>query len=209
MLPSELRRTNAETQMLEIVKGQCEDIGFNTFEAVDQRGTIDYLQKILNMIRGCGFGIAVFSVDTPAKTLANIFYELGICTLFGKSVLLCVSGDGAVPSDFVRTEYYRFDPSRREEFQQGVTEGLLGIKQAASYFDTIGDLAMDADPVDPELAFERYRQSLLIQNTVASREKVSALIEFAKNHADAGSPFDGHRRELCNQMQRFLRLLDQ
>jgi hypothetical protein len=52
---------------------------FTAITATDIRGTSDYLTKIIDLIRGCGFGFAIFSDLTPARTMGNIFFEAPNC----------------------------------------------------------------------------------------------------------------------------------
>ena len=66
-----------EARMHAIVREQLAAADFQAKAASDVRRTGDYLAKIIRLIRGCGFGVAVFSVVTPPKTLANIFFEIG------------------------------------------------------------------------------------------------------------------------------------
>ena len=66
---------------------------FRTTKATGAFGTKDYLDKIVQLIRGCGFGLAIFSEFTPGKTLANIFFEIGICYVLGKDVIMVKTKD--------------------------------------------------------------------------------------------------------------------
>ena len=86
---------------------------FNPIRATSERGQKDCLVKIIQMIRGCGFGTAVFSEYTPAPTLANIFFEIALCNLLGKPVIIVKSEDAKSPSDFVRTEWVSYVSNKK------------------------------------------------------------------------------------------------
>ena len=64
----------------------------------------DLLDKIWKIILGAPLGIAVLTKDMPDKTIANIFYELGMMDALGKETLIIKSKDYQIPSDFMRTQ---------------------------------------------------------------------------------------------------------
>jgi hypothetical protein len=66
-----------ESEMDKVVGSVLIQRKFNAIRATSERGQKDYLVKIIQLIRGCGFGTAVFSEYTPAPALANIFFEFG------------------------------------------------------------------------------------------------------------------------------------
>ena len=132
---------------------------FKSVRATDVGGTGDYLEKIIQLIRGCGFGVAIFSEYTPAPTLANIFFEVGLCHVFGKPVLLAKTDTVSTPSDFVRTEWVSLRVGKEGRFRQDVRRSLNSIEDAGRFFVKTGEVALKAN--DYELAFERYRQGYM------------------------------------------------
>jgi hypothetical protein len=66
-------------QMEALVREQLAAHRVRVLTAAEVRRTADYLRKIVDLIRGCGTGIAIFSDSTPARTLGNIFFEVGVC----------------------------------------------------------------------------------------------------------------------------------
>ncbi|KHE92080.1 MAG: hypothetical protein SCABRO_02131 [Candidatus Scalindua brodae] len=53
--------------------------------------------------------ISVIDETMSSDTLCNIFYEVGLMHALGKEAIVIKTKDAKVPSDFVRTEYVRFD----------------------------------------------------------------------------------------------------
>ena len=145
-------------------------------KASRQSGTKDYLEKIIQLIRGCGFGVAIFSEFTPAATLANIFFEIGLCSVLGKPVVLVKSARAKPPSDFVRTEWITFEEGNRKRLAHDLEKAITSIHDLADYYENLGDLALEADEVDLELAFERYRQAVLIAGKSAARRKIKKIL---------------------------------
>lgn len=155
----------------------CEALGersFTPIRATDVGGTGDYLEKIIGLIRGSGFGVAIFSEKTPAPTLANIFFEVGICLVFGKPVVLAKTADAPVPSDFTRSEWVARDGDD-DQFRESLLKSLTRIGELAEFFRKRGDVALEADPPDYEGAFERYRQAVLIGDDSESRNRIDEI----------------------------------
>ena len=149
-------------------------------------GTKDYLEKIIQLIRGCGFGVAIFSEFTPASTLANIFFEIGLCGVLGKPVILVKSARAKPPSDFVRTEWITFIDGDSSRLRRDIEKAIRSIQELAIYYENLGDLALDAEEIDLELAFERYRQAILIGNRKRVRVKIKdALAKLAPDKEPA------------------------
>src|SRR4051812_10187703 len=75
MLHDNDRVSTVEARMQEIAREELKAAGFEARAASELRRSGDFLSKIIRMIRGCGFGVAIFSDVTPPRTLANIFFE--------------------------------------------------------------------------------------------------------------------------------------
>lgn len=53
--------------------------------------------------------VGICHEEIPAKSQANIWYELGVAQAMGKETLIAKSPYSDIPSDFVRTEYIEFN----------------------------------------------------------------------------------------------------
>lgn len=148
-----------ESEMDKVVESVLGQRKFKAIRATSERGQKDYLVKIIQLIRGCGFGTAVFSEYTPASTLANIFFEVALCNLLGKPVIIVKSEEAKCPSDFVRTEWVTYAGKKKQQLRNDYTDSVSSVLKLAKYYETLGDLAIEAEDVDLELAFERYSRN--------------------------------------------------
>jgi hypothetical protein len=149
----------AEHTMNRIVREVLDQLRFSPVTAADIRRTSDFLAKIIDLIRGTGFGIALFSDRTPARTLANIFFEIGAAAVLGKPVQLIWTGryprSNAAPTDFIRTEWIRYVVDEEERLRQEVNNAISEIEGAATtFYRQMGDVALEALEPDLELAFD-------------------------------------------------------
>lgn len=201
--------TVADSTMAEEVRAALERANFEVVTAGDVRRTGDYLHKIINLIRGCGFSIAVFSDRTPPKTLANIFFEVGLAGMLGKPVQLVLNGENPAPSDFVRSEWISYKRGEEPALRADLDESLEQMKALAGFYRDIGEVALEAERPDLELAFERFKQGVLIGNDPQSREGVisvqNRLVE-ARN-VEGRDDMATHRDRLFKSVSAFLRLL--
>lgn len=182
---------------------------FSAVTASDIRGTGDYLHKILELIRGSGFAVAIFSDRTPPKTLANIFFEVGMAGVLGKPIQLLLTGDNPAPSDFVRSEWIAYRRGEDAELRAALDESLGRINELAGYYREIGEVALEAERPDLELVFERFKQAVLIGDDVAARagiERVRELLVAARN-VEGADDMASHRDRLFRSVSEFLRLL--
>lgn len=201
--------TIADKTMAEEVRAALALANFEVVTASDVRGTGDYLHKILSLIRGCGFSVAVFSDRTPPKTLANIFFEVGMAGVLGKPIQLVLTGDNPAPSDFVRSEWISYKRGDEAALRVALGESLGRIDELAGYYRDIGEVALEADRPDLELVFERFVQAILIGNDVRAREGVQNIRErlVAARNAEGGDDMASHRERLYRSASEFLRLL--
>lgn len=180
--------------------------GFIPLKAADVAGTGDYLEKIINLIRGCGFGVAVFSPYTPAPTLGNIFFEIGMCHVFGKPVLTLKTEEAKTPSDFVRTEWVSLRRGGEDRFRRDVRNALQAVEDAAGFFKRMADVALEAEQVDYELAFERYKQAVLIGGDEEAVRRIGH-VQQALRADERGGQMEVSRLRLLEAVSQFLRLL--
>lgn len=186
----------------------CDALGakdFTPIRATDVGGTGDYLDKIIGIIRGCGFGIAIFTEATPPPTLANIFYEVGICQMLGKPVILAKTDAAIAPSDFVRTEWIS-QGDDAEQFLSSLAQSLVTLGELPGYFEAIAEVAMEAEEIDYELAFERYRQAVLLGGAPELVERVRVIYD-ALRSGSHGDSMTIARRRLRTSVGTFLKML--
>jgi len=198
-----------ERDMVTTVRAVLTEMGFTAIAATEVPGTGDFLEKIVALIRGCGFGVAVYSDQTPSNTLGNIFFEVGISHLLGKPVQLLVAGENPTPSDFVRTEWVRYDDKDRNASAVALRRSLQAIEAQADLFFKLGEAVMDVDVIDYELAFERFKQAVLIRDHANARHRIAEIgAQLRRREAGKGA-MTHHRQRLRNTISHFLRLLPQ
>lgn len=195
--------------MADEVRSALADCRFAAVTAGDVRGTGDYLMKIVNLIRGCGFAVAVFSDRTPARTLANIFFEVGVAGVLGKPVQLVLAGVNSAPSDFVRTEWIAYKPRRLAKLRADLRASLIRIGELSQYYLKIGDVALEAERPDLELAFERYRQAVLIGDDDEARGGIARVRDLLveARRIEGRDDMASHRERLHRAASEFLAML--
>lgn len=127
----------------------------------------DLLTKIWEMIISVPLGIAIINRGMSARTLANIFYEIGLLQACGKETLVVKSKRSKVPSDFVRTEYIEYDAS----FETKIDRFLDSFLELADYFSTIVD-QLDNNPL---LAIDYLRRAYLISGDDLYRQMARSI----------------------------------
>jgi hypothetical protein len=180
--------------------------GFRTTKATGAFGTKDYLDKIVQLIRGCGFGLAIFSEFTPAKTLANIFFEIGICYVLGKDVIMVKTREAPVPSDFVRNEWIEFDPADDLGFANSLQRACDAIRENASFYMKLGEIAVEAVDTDYELAFERFKQAALLVKNDSALDKIKRISARLAALSSASPDARSYFKRLKSEIDRFVKL---
>lgn len=205
-----------EQVMATTVRDVLVDGRFMPVTASEVRRTSDFLHKIIDLIRGCGFGVAIFSDRTPARTLANIFFEIGVAGVLGKPVQLIWSGrdprSNAAPTDFIRTEWIRYVPGDEDRFRADVRDAISQIEEGATFYTKIGNVALEALVPDLELAFERFKQAVLISDDAEARRSIvgirDRLSEAARvRRGQVDDDMASHRTRLLQTVSEFLGLL--
>ncbi len=204
MLHSGDRRSRLDRELEGNVVESLDDAGFTAIRAADIGGTGDYLEKIIGLIRGCGLGVALFTEATPAPTLANIFFEVGLTLMFGRPVVLAKTAEAQTPSDFVRTEWVAMYEDA-EQFRANLTDTLRRIRtDLVVFYRSIAEVAMDADEVDYELAFERYVQAVLIGEDLADLACIRQIDDALKGRRADDDRMEASRRRLRTAVGRFV-----
>ena len=195
-----------EREIEKRVNAALREKGFRTTKATGAFGTKDYLDKIVQLIRGCGFGLAIFSEFTPAKTLANIFFEIGICYVLGKDVIVIKTRDAQVPSDFVRNEWIEFDPADQPHFAALLQRACDAIRENATFYVKLGDIALEATDIDYELAFERFKQAALLVRNDSALEKIRTISARLAALSSASTDARSYFKRLKIEIDRFVKL---
>jgi len=102
----------------------------------------DFLDKIWKIILGAPIGIAILTKEVPNRTIANIYYELGMMDALGKETIIIKSKNYTIPSDFKRTEYISFDSN----FSKSLHKFLQNLKEKEEHYWLMSEL-LEADPV--------------------------------------------------------------
>ena len=161
------------------------------------------------MIRGRGFGVAMFSDVTPSRTLANIFFEFGYCLALGKQTFLLVAGQNAAPSDFVRSEWIMFEPGKEEPFRRSLAEAFSGVDEHSKFLEELALTAEDAEELDPEIAYERFKRAYLESGSNVARDGIARIrtkLRVASGDAEIGVLMRSYRRKLLDEVGHFERL---
>ncbi len=142
----------------------------------------DFLLKIWRMIVTVPLGIAIIDDNMSSQTLCNIFYEVGLMQALGKETVVIKTKKAKVPSDFVRTEYIKFD----DKFEGNLKKYLVTYFELADYYETVAD-QLERNPL---LAIDYLRRAYLITGNKSLKGKAkklhkeAALEDRAKNSVE-------------------------
>jgi len=131
----------------------------------------DFLLKIWGMIITVPLGIAIVTRKMPARTLANIFYEIGMLQSYGKETLVIKTEDAKIPSDFVRTEYVEYNTSFQAEMKKFLDEFF----ELPEYYETMAEQLEN----NPLLAIDYFRRAYLISGKDKYKEKAKTIYNSA------------------------------
>ena len=131
----------------------------------------DFLEKIWRLIISVPLGVAIIHEDMTPKTLANIFYEIGLMDSLGKQTLVVKSRGAAIPSDFVRTEYIEANNKFSRRFQSFL-ETFLELE---SHFETMAEYLVN----NPLLSIDYYRRAFLVSGDVRFRTSAREVLDEA------------------------------
>ncbi len=169
-------------ELTKIRKGLKKELSKFKFSEVDASSLVtgkDFLDKIWKIILGAPLGIAVLTKDMPEKTIANIYYELGMMDALGKETLIIKSKDYEIPSDFKRTEYLNFD----SKFKQSFKKFQSNLDERESHYWLMGEI-MQADPV---LAIDYIKRAYLLRPLKKYKKEADRLYRKNINHIDTQS----------------------
>ena len=148
--------------MAKIVEEVFDDRGIGIKDADGSTGAKDFLERILGLIRGTGFTVAIFSEDTRGTAMANIALELGFASMCGKPLVIVKSKAAAAPSDLTRTDWIEYDPADEPRFRTKLNQALDQLAEVAAFTELLLTTALDAPAMDCAVAFERASKAFLL-----------------------------------------------
>lgn len=178
--------------------------GIPTKDADATTGGGDFLQRILGLIRGTGFTVAIFSHETRASVLANSMLELGFAAMCGKPLIVVKSKEAKAPSDLTRTDWSAYDASGEAGFVRKLNQALDTISDVGEYEEGLLDIALDAHSIDYGVALERASKSFLLTGRPDILDKAEQIRTRLKA-AMAGAAIADLER-LKSELSMFIRL---
>ncbi len=141
----------------------------------------DFLLKIWNILLGVPIGFVILNEKIPSRTIANIYYELGMMDALGKETLIIKSRSYKIPSDFIRTEYVNYD----DDFEINLLKFLDNLKEREKHYSTMAEL-MQADPV---LSIDYIRRAFLLNPNKSYVERAASIFDLHEDQIDDQSKF--------------------
>jgi hypothetical protein len=161
------------------------EIGLKDADA--STGAKDFLERILGLIRGTGFTVAIFSEDTRGTAMANIALELGFASMCGKPLVIVKSTAAQAPSDLTRTDWIEYDAQDEVRFRRKLNQAIDELDALADFTESLLDVAMGAPAMDCAIAFERASKAFLLTNEprfLDSAEEIARRLERAARNDD-------------------------
>ncbi len=153
----------------------------HTIEAILDKNTIqhitadsiitgrDFHTKIWKLIMTVPIGIAVLSESMPQKTIANVFYELGLMNALGKETIVIKTKGYKIPSDFVRTEYI----AASDDLEEKLNSFIERTNQLADYYSQMAD-KLSAKPL---LTLDYLRRAYLLNGELKFKTRALDLMK--------------------------------
>lgn len=173
--------------MAALVKEVFDARGIGMKDADASTGAKDFLERILGLIRGTGFTVAIFSEDTRGTAMANIALELGFASMCGKPLVIVKSKAAPPPSDLTRTDWIEYDVDDVSRFRKKLHQAVDELEALAGFTESLLDVAMDAPAMDCAIAFERASKAFLLTNEprfLDSAEQIAARLALAARDDD-------------------------
>jgi hypothetical protein len=142
----------------------------------------DFLFKIWQMIVAVPLAVAVVHEEMPTTTQCNVFYEVGLAHALGKESIVIKTPKARIPSDFVRTEYIKYDPN----FEQRMKKYLDNFFKQGEWYELVAE-QVERNPL---LAIDYLRRAFLISGDTRIKAEVAnirgtlSLHERAKNSVE-------------------------
>ena len=142
----------------------------------------DYMTKIWKQTFSSQVGVAIISESLPARTIGNIFYELGLMDSYGKETLVIKTPACEIPSDLKRTEYINAE----KQYSRKIESFLKNIKERAVYYEVVAEQIALGDPVQ---AIDYLRRAYLITGDERIKREAKNLFTARLNEIDRQSQF--------------------
>jgi len=192
-----------DLRMNALVKNVFENKKFKTIDANGTTGSKDYLERILGLIRGAGFTVAIFSHDTRPESIANICLELGFAAMCGKPIIIVKSNKAVAPSDLKRTDWIEFEDTGLKEFRKKLRKGLDEVEKLCEFEDNLLQVALEARSPDCAVALERANKGFLLSGQERFIESAERILMILDNVAYGGTIADLER--LRSETKTFIR----
>lgn len=139
--------------------------GLRLIDAAETVGGKDFLERILGLIRGTGFTVAVFSEETRSSAMANIALELGFAAMCGKPLVIVKSKAAKAPSDLTRTDWIEYDPGDPDGVRPLLTRAITNLRDLAEHEQILLEQSLQARRMDAAVALERVIKGFLLAGT--------------------------------------------
>lgn len=124
------------------IKNCCQSFDYQVIDASTEATGRDFLLKIWKLIASVPICIMIIHKDTPVKTQANLYYELGVVQALGKETIIIKTPRAEIPSDFNWTEYIEFN-KKFKTFLKTTQEQAKHYKKMSETLENNPILAMD------------------------------------------------------------------
>jgi len=145
------------------------EINYNIIDANGIKTGNDFLNKIWKIIISVPVGVAIMHKGIEPKTMANIYYELGIMQALGKETITIKVGEVSLPSDVVRSEYIEYGAS----FDEDMRKFFNSLKDTADHYIMISEQLKK----NPLLVIDYLRRAYLITGDVTLQERVIEIMK--------------------------------
>lgn len=154
--------------------------GYRTIDAAGTTGSKDYLERILGLIRGTGFTVAIFSHETRANSMANIALELGFAAMCGKPLVIVKTPEAVAPSDLKRTDWIEYDKKKTAAFRRKLGQAIGEIERLCNWENDLIQTFLEARSPDCAVGLERANKDFLLSGTerfVTAAERILAILD--------------------------------
>lgn len=187
------------TQVVRLFK----DRGIGVVDATGTTGGKDYLERILGLIRGTGFTVAIFSHETRATALANISLELGFAAMCGKPLVIVKSPEAVAPSDLKRTDWIDFENGKPTLFNRKLGQALEEVQRLADFENDLIQASLEARSPDCAVARERANKGFLLSGEMHFVTAAERILKILEGIAEGSSIADLER--LRSETRTFIR----
>lgn len=154
--------------MRRTVEKYLKDHNFEIIDASSEVTGRDYLFKIYELILSVPLGIALISEELHPKTIANIFYEIGLLQALGKETLIIKTEEYDIPSDFIRTEHIEYD----RKFKNKINKYIKTYFELAEHYELLGCELIK----NPITSIDYLKRSHLMTGESKAKNKMNKII---------------------------------